>query len=217
MNLKKYAFLWDMDGTIIDTGESHYTSWKMIMKKHGVNLERSLFFKHFGQNNRACTSEYLGYEPTPELLEEISEEKEALFRQIAIEKAGLVTGVEGWLHEVKNMGMVQVIASSAPMDNITAMIDKFELREYFDDIVSGFYLPAKPAPDVFLQAARVIDYLPDSCCVIEDSIAGVGAAKNAGMACIAVTTSQDPANLSMADIVIEDFAEPVFEVLKSLF
>jgi len=205
-----------MDGTIIDTGESHYTSWKMILKKHGVDLGREAFYKNFGQNNQACTKVYLGYNPTPALLNEISEEKETLFRQVALEIATLVNGVEGWLSDVKNMGIPQVIASSAPVANIMAMLDGFELGHYFEDIISGYELPAKPAPDVFLQAARVLGLSPVHCCVIEDSIVGVQAAKNAGMACIAVTTSQPPSKLDLADIVIKDFTQPISEVLRLL-
>jgi HAD superfamily hydrolase (TIGR01509 family) len=205
-----------MDGTIIDTGESHYTSWKLVLKKHGADLERATFYQHFGQNNRACMTVYLGYEPTEKLYKEISEEKETLFRQVAKEKATLVPGVENWLRDIKNAGFSQVIASSAPMENILALFTQFELAPYFDDVISGFSLPAKPAPDVFLQAARAVNCPPDSCCVIEDAIAGVKAAKNAGMSCIAVSTSQDASNLTLADIIVKDFSEPVFEVLKSL-
>ena len=216
MNNSDLAFLWDMDGTIIDTGESHYTSWKIILEKHGVELERHVFFENFGQNNQACTPVYLGYQPTPELLNEISEEKEALFREVALRQATLVRGVRDWLQAINNAGMVQVIASSAPMDNITELINKFNLQLFFNDIVSGYELPAKPAPDVFLQAASILDRSPDSCCVIEDSIVGVGAAKNAGMTCIAVATSQHPSKLSMADIIIDDFSVPIQDVLRSI-
>lgn len=205
-----------MDGTIIDTGESHYTSWQLVLKKHGADLERATFYRHFGRNNKACMTVYLGYEPTQELYTEISEEKEVLFRQVALEKATLVPGVKSWLRDIKSAGFSQVIASSAPMENIKSLFNKFELAPYFDDIISGFSLPAKPAPDVFLKAASAVNCPPDSCCVIEDAIAGVRAAKNAGMSCIAVTTSQDASNLNLANIIVNDFSEPVFEVLKTL-
>jgi HAD superfamily hydrolase (TIGR01509 family) len=218
MNLaeSKLAFLWDMDGTIIDSGECHYISWKETFNKHGFDLDRHVFYQNFGQNNQACMPIYLGFEPSQELFEQISLEKEALFRKLALEQATLVKGVESWLREAKNAGMIQVITSSAPMDNITALIDRFELSSYFDDLISGFEFPAKPAPDIFLKAADMLKKPVDCCCVIEDSIPGITAAKKAGMPCIAVSTTRPPSELYLADYVLEDFTFPLGEVLNAL-
>ena len=216
MATTKLALLWDMDGTIIDSGECHYISWKETFNNHGYDLDRRVFLENFGQNNQACMPIYLGFEPSQELFEQISEEKEAIFRKLALEQATLVTGVEGWLRKAKNEGMNQVITSSAPMKNITALIDRFGLRPYFDDLISGFELPAKPAPDIFFRAAEILNLPVDRCCVIEDSIPGVIAAKKAGMTCIAVSTTRPPSDLALADVVLEDFTEPLAVVLMAL-
>jgi HAD superfamily hydrolase (TIGR01509 family) len=79
------------------------------------------------------------------------------------------------------------------------------LQGYFNTIVSGTNLPAKPEPDVFLKAAKDLGCLPADCLVIEDSLAGVRAAKTAGMHCVAVTTSHARGELNSADIVVDDF------------
>jgi beta-phosphoglucomutase-like phosphatase (HAD superfamily) len=101
------------------------------------------------------------------------------------------------------MGYRQGVASSAPPANIDALIDGLGLRAYFDELVSGVDLPGKPEPAVFLEAARLLDVPPENCVVVEDAVAGVQAAKRAGMKCIAVTTTNSAQLLQEADIVVE--------------
>ncbi|MFW5714527.1 MAG: HAD hydrolase-like protein, partial [Brevefilum sp.] len=57
------AILWDLDGTIIDSKECHYTSWKAALEKHGFSFNRSLFEGNFGRNNQAALRIYLGFKP----------------------------------------------------------------------------------------------------------------------------------------------------------
>lgn len=95
------------------------------------------------------------------------------------------------------------IASSAPPANIDAVVNELELRQYFDTLVSGVDMPGKPDPALFLEVARCISVPPEGCVVVEDAIAGVEAAKRAGMACIAVTTTNPAEVLSAADIVVD--------------
>jgi hypothetical protein len=68
---------------------------------------------------------------------------------------------------------------------------------------TGFDLPGKPNPDVFLEAADILEIKPGNCLVIEDAIAGVEGAKRAGMKCIAVTTTNSASNLSDADLIVD--------------
>ncbi len=96
------------------------------------------------------------------------------------------------------------------------MIDKFGLRHYFEAIVPGAALPSKPNPEIFLKAARKIDRQPEQCVVIEDSLAGVEGGKNAGMKCIAVTTTFSPDDLTLADRVVEDYYRPLLPMLQDI-
>lgn len=205
---QKFAILWDLDGTIIDSKECHYRSWKWALEKQGYPFSQADFEENFGRNNQMAIKAYLGFTPDPELAERIMEEKEALFRERVIEEGSLVPGVRTWLEEAKNHRFPQLIASSAPMKNIKTTLAGFGLQSYFDRLVSGAALPAKPEPAVFLKASRDIGYPPERCLVIEDSPPGVNAAKNAGMPCIAVATSGNANALSAADLVIEDFNVP---------
>ncbi len=120
---------------------------------------------------------------------QISEKKESLFRELIKGKAEPLPGVLDWLRQFQAWGIKQAITSSAPPENIEVLVAELKIEEFFDAIVSGFDLPGKPNPDVFLKAANTIQMEPENCIVIEDAIAGVEGAKRAGMKCIAVTTT----------------------------
>lgn len=216
MDVRKLAVLWDLDGTIIDSKECHFHSWKVVFDKFGFAFSRSAYEENFGRNNEVALRNYLGFEPDQELREAMSEEKEAIFRDTVAEQARLMPGVKTWLDEAEARMFPQVIASSAPMENIRVTLERFELGAYFADLVSGADLPAKPEPDVFLTAARRVAHLPGSCLVIEDSLPGVQAAKNAEMQCIAVDSTGNKEILRFADLVLKDFTFPFDRALSHL-
>jgi beta-phosphoglucomutase len=99
-------------------------------------------------------------------------------------------------------GARQAIASSAPCENIDALVDELAIRPYFQEIVSGADMPGKPDPAVFLTAARAAGHTACACLVIEDSVAGVTAARRAGMKCLAVTTTNPASRLTQADWIL---------------
>lgn len=216
MNDVNHAFLWDLDGTIVDTKDCHFFTWERALQKHGFELDREVYTMNFGRNNYALAPLFLGFDPEAELLAALIDHKETLFREIAPEQTGLVPGVRTWLSTAAGMNIKQAIASSAPMENITTMLAHFELERYFNTIVSGTDLPAKPEPDIFLKAAKEMGCTPADCLVIEDSLAGVEAAKNAGMHCVAVTTSHSREELTLAEIVVDDFLGSLSAILQTL-
>ena len=199
----KQGVIWDMDGVLVDTGEFHYPAWAQTLSEHGIPYNRELFRTTFGMNNAGILSVLLGGTPAPEILAEISNRKEQLFRQAVRGHAQPLPGVISWLERLKTAGMRQAIASSAPPANIDALVDELELRTSFDAIVSGSDLPGKPDPAVFLKAAHLIGVPPERCVVIEDAVAGVEAARRAGMRCIAVTTTNPAQALEGADLIVE--------------
>lgn len=205
-----------MDGTIVDTKDCHFFTWQRALEKHGYTLDHGVFEANFGRNNKTLVPLYLGFQPGADFMEEIIEDKEILFRQIAPQQVSLVPGVISWLSKADEMNFPQAIASSAPMENISMMMEKFDLSNYFETIVSGVELPAKPEPDIFVKAANNLGCLMRDCLVIEDSLAGVQAAKIAGMRCIAVTTSHPRTELGLADLVVDDFTGSLEDALRTL-
>jgi HAD superfamily hydrolase (TIGR01509 family) len=211
------AVLWDLDGTLADTGELHYLSWARTLAARNIPYSREVFRHTFGMNNANSLNVILGHPPTPELLLELSEEKEASFRDDVRGNAQLLPGALDWLVRLQQNGIPQAIASSAPQANIDALVDELQIRSYFGAIVSGMSLPSKPNPHVFLAAAQALNVEPQYCIVVEDAIAGVGGAKNAGMHCIAVTTTSPAEALHQADLVIDRLDHLPLNAFETLF
>lgn len=182
------ALLWDMDGVLVDTTEQHYLSWLGALEEHQRSLTRSEFLATFGKNNRATLQQLFG--PLPESLSEsISRRKEDIFRQ-NLHRVELYPGVLDWLNYARQHSIPCAVASSAPPENITAIMQQFALDKYFSVLVSASNLPSKPDPAVFLTAATRLEVEPADCLVIEDAPAGAQAALSAGMACLVVLTTR---------------------------
>ena len=209
--------LWDMDGVLVDTGEFHFETWLQVLSEHGVHFSREIFKKIFGMNNSDTLSYLLGEPPTPEQVAEIAGRKEEAFRRAIRGRVIPMPGVVQWLQCLSAWSVRQAIASSAPSANIDLLVDELRIRNRFDAIVSGKELPGKPDPAVFLEAARQIGVRPERCVVIEDSVAGVEAAKRGGMRCIAVTTTTSAEGLSRADIVVDRLDSLHPDEFKRLF
>ena len=198
-----YAVLWDMDGVLVDTGEAHYRSWAQALEAHGVPFSRETFRQTFGMNNAGILSLLLGDQFTLELLAEIGDQKEEAFRAAVRGHVQPLPGVLDWLQRLQAAGFRQAVASSAPPENIDVLVDSLGIRSYFEVLGSGADLPGKPEPVLFLQVASALAVPPRRCAVIEDAVAGVEAAKRAGMVCVAVTTTNPAPALAAADRVVE--------------
>jgi HAD superfamily hydrolase (TIGR01509 family) len=192
-----------MDGVIADTSELHFESWRDVLPDYGLKMTEEDHKKTFGMNNKKILTILMGEEPGTELLREISERKEQAFRDIARDKVKPMEGVLDWLERFGEWGCRQAIASSAPYENVETLVESMDLGRHFDALVSGFSLPAKPDPTVYLQAAKQIAVPAENCIVIEDAVVGVEGALNAGMAAIGVTTTHDAEALAEADIVVD--------------
>jgi HAD superfamily hydrolase (TIGR01509 family) len=199
--------LWDMDGVLVDTGEFHYKAWSETLAEYHIPYSYDLFLKTFGMNNRSILTLLWGYEPDQQLQEKVSRQKEEIFRKIVQGKARPLPGVVGMLQLFASKGIRQAIASSAPPENINLLVDTLNLRSAFDAIVSGFGLSGKPAPDVFLAAAKAIGIPAGNCLVIEDAVTGVEGAKRAGMCCLAVTNTNPAEKLRQADYIVDSLLQ----------
>jgi len=216
MEKQKLAFLWDMDGTLIDTKDCHYECWRESMRAFGYELEKDVFEKNFGRKSTVVIPLYLGSDSDEVLVNQILEDYRKRLMGVMVERTSLVPGVLSWLQEIKNLRIPQVVASSAAAATLDKILAAYDLQDYFEGVFAGAELPAKPNPDLFLLAAKTLGCAPENCCVIEDSPAGVKAAKAAGMRCVAVLTSFSRSRLSMADKIIEDFTVPFSDVMNEV-
>ena len=189
--MRARGIIWDLDGVLVDTTEAHFQAWKQALSAYEIPFDRRAFDRVFGMNNVGTLTVLLGRPPTHQELTDIADGKELIFRQHAGQLVRSMPGALRLLAELEQTGWLQAVASSAPQENIDLLVDTFGIRRYFAAILSGARLPAgKPAPALFLAAARALQLPPQRCVVIEDAPVGVEAACRAGMPYIAVATTR---------------------------
>ncbi len=196
------AVLWDMDGTLIDSGDNHWVTWRDALAAENFDLTREQFTATFGQRNDTILRVFFGQDLPMSEVERIGGAKEERYREIV--RAGhikLFPGVREWLARLHASGWRQAIASSAPLLNIEALLETLDIAPYFEAITSAEDVErGKPDPQVFLIAARKLGVPPDRSIVVEDAPAGIEGARRAGMCSIGVLTTQ---RSLAADLVVD--------------
>ena len=201
------AVLWDLDGTLADTGSTHYQAWYETFSALNISFSINSQKATFGMNAAGIIEYHFGYLPRERELRKLIDKKEKLFRKLAQGNIKLFPQSNTWLSFFRDKGIKQVIASSAPLLNIESLVIELCIENYFINLVSGDELPPKPSPEIFLTAAESINITANHCLVIEDSTSGIKAAKEAGMKCLAVTFTHDQGSLGEADLIINGYEE----------
>jgi beta-phosphoglucomutase len=213
MNLSDFdATIFDMDGTLTNNMRLHFDSFVEFGARYNLQLPTpEAGAGLIGKRNSEIMPVLFGRELTVEEIGRYEAEKEAIYH--ALIAAGIVplAGLRRLLGVLQARGIPVAIATSAPSGNVPLTLRALEIAEYFDAIVLGDEVPhGKPAPDIFLEAARRLGHPPDRCLVFEDSYAGVAAAKAAGMRCIALATTHSVEELranTAADAIMSDYKE----------
>lgn len=182
------AVLWDLDGTIVDSGDLHWRAFQETMAGESLTLTYEEFAGFFGWKNDRILARLLGPDAPAERIARLGEAKEVRFRELAATHGVRpLPGAAEWIARLRKDGWKQSIASSAPRENIRAMLDALELAGSFDAIVSAEDVSkGKPEPEVFLTAAARLGATSASSIVVEDAEAGIEGARRAGMKSIGV-------------------------------
>ena len=194
------AVLWDLDGTLVDSAEQHWQAWRETLEAAGFSVTRAQFRETFGQRNDAILTRWLGTGITTAQVRVIGDAKEARYRDL-VATAGLtpLPGAADWVGRLARGGWRQAVASSAPRLNVEVVVRALGLAARFGALVAAEDVEhGKPAPDVFLAAARRLGVPPARCVVVEDAPAGIEAARRAGMPSIGV----GPAGFAPAEVIV---------------
>jgi beta-phosphoglucomutase len=200
------AALWDLDGTLIDSSEYHWLTWRDALRAESYELTHAQFTKDFGKRNDVIIRGYFGEGLSADEVQRIADAKEQRYRELVASRGiGLLPGARDWLERLSAAGWRQALATSAPRLNVTAIMEALGLATFFDALVSAEEVErGKPDPHVFLAAAAKVGVEPARCVVVEDSPAGVEAGRRGGMHTVGVlTTNRELA----ADIVVASLAD----------
>ena len=198
------AVIWDMDGVLADTAPFHLSAWQKVFQERGVKFTKEDFRHSFGRRNDAIIRKTLGKETSQEEIDAISGKKEASFRRRIGRNLKPLPGVIKLITSLEEHGFKMALASSAPIENIQLLSTGLGIENRFQAIISDKDVTqGKPNPQGFLLAAQRLGVEPRNCIVIEDAVAGVAAAKRAGMHCLAITNTHPRESLAEADLIVD--------------
>jgi len=196
-----------MDGVLVDSSQAHFAAWSELGRRISQPFSRALFEQTFGMHNAQIFPLWLGELPS-ERLQELSLEKEALYREAA---AGEVQALEGAVELVRALDAADfalAVGSSGPRANVELILNILGVAECFDVLSTGDDVThGKPHPEVFCKAAERLGLSPSRCVVLEDAPQGVEAARRAEMRVLAVTSSRPAGDLADADRVVQSLRE----------
>lgn len=216
--------VFDLDGVLIDSHDQHERSWFRLAEEIGKPLTKEQFKTSFGMRNESCIPDVFGWaeRDDADTIRELGDRKEELYRELLAE-GGLdpLPGVVSLLESLVSADIPVSLGSSTSRKNIEVCFEATGLTRFFGENYTGAedVTRGKPAPDVFLEAARKIAREPAHCVVIEDAHVGVEAALAGGMRAIAVTTTHPRESFADAGaaMIVDSLAELDAGTIVSLF
>ena len=211
--------IFDFNGTLYWDSQLHYDAWEEYSKMlRGTPFTyEEMRDKMFGHTNEDIIEYAIGKKPSKEMVEKYAKEKEAVYRKRCLidkENFKLASGAIEFLNFLKENNIPRTIATMSEWDNVEFYIKEFDLAQWFDldkIVFSNGKILGKPAPDIFLIAADKINLAPADCLVFEDAIAGINAAKAAGIGKIIAVDSMEPIefyqNIDGLSGIIKNFNE----------
>ena len=204
--------LFDVDGTLCDSDPLHLATFQEFLAERGFNggtkIDEAFFREKIaGRHNPDIFRELFPQLSAAEQAA-LGEEKEALWRRMARGKLEPVAGLEDFLGWVDRQGLRKAAVTNAPRLNAECMFEALGLADYFDDVIIGAECArAKPFPDPYLRGLSSLGLRAEEALVLEDSPAGIRAAKGAGLAVVGLLTGQEAADLlaAGADVVRRDY------------
>ncbi len=208
--------LFDMDGVLVDS-ESYISMAAILMfKELGINALPEDFkpFTGMGENRYiGGVAEKYGIVVD---IEEVKARTYQIYEKLVTGKLSPLPGAHEFIGKCINRGFKLALATSA--DRIKMEVNLREIglpAGKFNSIITGLDVEnKKPAPDIYIMAAKSIGLEPNECLVVEDAVSGLKAGKAAGCRCLAVTTSFDAEALSEADWICESLLDVPDEVLN---
>lgn len=212
------GFIFDMDGVITETSEYHYMAWKLLASHIGIYIDRNIneqlkgisrmdsldvILKHGNREN--------DFSETERLALATSKNKRYVDMIYQFNKDNLLPGIEDLFKELKVLGIKIGIASAS--HSAGKLIELLGIKDYVDFIVDPGSVPSKPAPDIFLAAAKGLGLKPSQCIGVEDAVAGIESIKRAKMYAVGIGDSvilkeanvvyKTPADISLEELLRE--------------
>lgn len=219
--MKYSAVIFDLDGTLLLNEEVYARAFIDVLRKHGANV-KDLDHDHPQEpgiglkENWVLLRERFNLQniPVEQLVHKTQDAYHARLSEVRIRP-----GFHKLRQALVDEGVIVALATSNDWWMVEDLLEDLNLHKYFETVTTGEEVAhKKPAPDIFRVTAQKLGVEPSECVVIEDSVAGIEAAKEAGMVAIAVLTSfTKPEDFPKADWVAKGFEEITPKLLDSFF
>ncbi len=212
------GILFDLDGTIIDSEELHYTAWKQALREYGYDPDSLGETVPYQGNFKKMYTEIAAKLKLPEdLFDQIYERKVEITVGEPATNLNLLEGITSFLELMQERRVPMGIVTNSEADYANHMLDGYDFRHYFEHVVHADHAVApKPAPDGYLYGASLLDLQPEDILVFENTDVGIQAAKAAGMKVIAIRSTDwlGVSTYEQADFVIDHFADSALDDLE---
>jgi len=203
LQISPEAIIFDMDGVIVDSMPYHFIAWYEALRPWGVRVSCFEVYAQEGERWETTLKGLLKREkikPTKKILRAIFNKRQKIFRRYF--KGHIFHGAGELLVELKGKGFMLGLVTGSPQNEVKRILP-VKLLRLFNVVVAGNQVKnGKPHPEPYLMAARLLGVRPQACLVIENAPFGIISAQQAGMPCIAVSTSLPKEYLAAADIVV---------------
>lgn len=208
--------IFDIDGVLIDSYQAHFQSWRVMLRRHGLDVTEEQFRKTFGRTNDDIFAHDF-----PSFRREdyaaLGEEKESAYREIIRAEFPAMDGASELLTALHQAGATLAVGSSAPPENVEVVLKNLPGSEHVAAVTHGGEVArGKPDPEVFLKCASKIHLPPHRCVVVEDAPAGVSAGKAAGCNVVALTGTAPRDELAHADRIVDSLREITPRIILTL-
>lgn len=202
---KSWAVIFDMDGTLVATTEADFLAWQQLFALYGKQLSYDDYYPLLGRKSADVVQIGLGL--SGKAAEEAMARKMSLFAGI-VEEKGVETlpDVRNLLEQLQEAGVPMALATSSRKKKMELVMQTAALDRFFTVFVTGEEVDrGKPDPQIFQLAAERLQMPAAQCVVVEDTVSGIKAAKAAGMACVAISSTHEREELGEADLLIDHF------------
>jgi putative hydrolase of the HAD superfamily len=203
------AVIFDFDGLLMDTESTSFLSWQYEWRQWGLTLEVGDFFVNHGGDITEDRYAKLAAAVGPRYNQAVSHRRRVRYREKLHEHLDLADGLRGWLGEAASLGLRLAVASSSPLEWLTAHLSRAGVLDRFDVLAGGDEVEQhKPAPDVYQLALGRLSLGGGAALAVEDTAHGVSAAHAAGMRCIAIPNPfVAPEHVRHAELVLSSASQ----------
>lgn len=205
------AFIFDMDGTMVDNMMVHHHAWQQQLAAMGLVMTIEEIMEKVHGVNVEIIQRLFGTKYSLQEAEDHARQKEARYRALFADSLQLIAGLPEFMKQTKSYGIPMAVGSAAPPENVDFVLDNLGIRSWFEAVLhSKDVEKGKPDPEIYFKIMEALQVGPKETLIFEDSVVGATSAENAGCEVLVVTTTHQPEEFSGLDNVvgfIHDFTE----------